>query len=114
MIEKIVAYILHVRRIQRKFEYEPGNIIAMDETPMWNNSVPTTTVNSTGKRDVPLKTTGHEKVRVSVVLSAKGDATKLKPMMVFGVAKRDSKALHGKLLLLQRTVGWMNNWPFAG
>ena len=28
MIEKIVAYILHVRRIQRKFEYEPGNIIA--------------------------------------------------------------------------------------
>ena len=41
MIEKIVAYILQVRRIQREFEYEPGNIFATDETPIWNDMVST-------------------------------------------------------------------------
>ena len=78
IIDKIVAYILHVQRIQREFEYEPGNIIAMDETLIWNDMVSTTTVNATWKRDVPLKTTGHEKVRVFVILSAKGDDKKNK------------------------------------
>ena len=47
-----------------------------------------------GSRDVPLKTTSHEKVRVSICLAARGDGTKLKPFVVFAGAKRESKALH--------------------
>ena len=66
----------------------------MDETPVWKNMVSSTTVDKTGSKDVPLKTTGHEKVRVSVCLAAKGDGMKLKPFVVFAGAKRKSKALH--------------------
>ena len=36
----------------------------------------------------------HGKVRVSFCLAAKSDGTKLKPPVVVGVAKRDSKGLH--------------------
>ena len=72
-----------------------------------------TTVNATGKREVPLKTTGHEKVKVSVVLSAKGDGKKMKPMIVFGGAKRESKALHDEFktvcTVASSTNGWMLN-----
>ena len=46
-----------------------------------------------GKK-LTLKTTGHEKSRVSVCLAAKPDGTKLKPMIVFKGAKREVEALH--------------------
>ena len=47
-------------------------------------------LNETGSKEIPLKTTGHEKVRVSVCLAAKGDGTKLKPFIDFAGAKRES------------------------
>ena len=66
----------------------------MDETAVWADIVANTTIDDIGTRSVSLKTTGHEKVRVSVCLSAKADGTKLKLMIVFGSAKRESKALN--------------------
>lgn len=48
-----------------------------------------TTVDVVGRRTVSLKTTGHEKCRVTVGLAAKGDGTKLKPIIVFKGAKRE-------------------------
>lgn len=42
-----------------------------------------TTVDTTGKKAVTLKTTGHKKSWVSVCLAAKADSTKLKPIIVF-------------------------------
>ena len=51
-------------------------------------------MDKTGSKDVPLKTTGHEKVRVSVCLAAKGYGMKLKPFVVFAGAKCKNKALH--------------------
>ena len=53
-----------------------------------------TTVEATSAKDVPMKSTRYEKVRVSVCLAAKLDGTKLKPFIVFGAAKRESKSLH--------------------
>ena len=53
-----------------------------------------TTVEATGAKDVPMKSTGHEKVHVSICLEAKLDGTKLKSFIVFGAAKRKSKSLH--------------------
>ena len=49
----------------------------MDETAVWNAMFSETTVKATGAKDVPMKSTGHEKVRVSVCLAAKLDGTKL-------------------------------------
>ena len=84
----------------------------MDETLVWNDMVSSTTVDKTGSKDAPLKTTGYEKVRVSICLAAKGDGTKLKPFVVFAGAKRENKALHKEYKrqcsVASSANGWMN------
>ena len=84
MVAKLVSYIIQVRRLQIKHNYAACNIIAMDGTPVWCDMISETTVDKSGKKTVTLKTTAsHEKSRVSVVLAAKVDGTKLKPMVVY-------------------------------
>ena len=53
-----------------------------------------TTVKSKGAPTVCFKTTGHEKIKVSVCLAAKADGSKMKPMIVFGGGKREVKKLN--------------------
>ena len=85
----------------------------MDETAVWNNMVPEITVEATGAKDVTMKSTGHRKVLVSVCLIvAKLDETKLKPFIVFGAAKRESKSVHGEYKrqcsVASSSNAWMN------
>ena len=75
LIDKLILYILHARRLSIKYKYLPSSIIAMDET------------------SICLKTTGHEKFMVSICFAAKADGTKLKPLVVFYAAKRESNSL---------------------
>ena len=84
---------MHVRRLQKQFNFHDADIIAMDETPVWNDMVSNTTVEKTGSKEVPMKSTGH-KVRVSVCLAGKADGCKCRPFIVFKGAKQASKALH--------------------
>ena len=58
---------------------------------MWDDMVSNTTVDRVGATSINLKTTGHEKVMVTVCLSARADGTKLKPFTVFRAAKRKTK-----------------------
>lgn len=69
--------------MQKAHNYQASQIIAMDETPVWSDMVSQTTVDASGKKTITIKSTGHEKSRVSVCLAAKADGTKLKPMIVF-------------------------------
>ena len=59
-----------------------------------------------------MKSTGHEKVRVSVCLAAKLDSTNCKPFIVFASAKRESKSLNEeyrkKCYVTGSPNGWMN------
>ena len=55
----------------------------MVETAVWPEMVGDVAVDTTGTKDVPLKSTGSEKVKVSACLTAKVDRTKLKPFIVF-------------------------------
>ena len=87
MVDCIIAYVMHVCRIQKQFNFHDANIFAMDETPVWNNMVSNTSVEKTGSKVVPMKSTEHNKVRVSVCLTGKWDGTTLKPFIVFKEAK---------------------------
>ena len=57
-----------------------------------------------GKRTITVKSIGHEKLRVTVGLAAKGDGTKLKPIVVFKGKPRECHALqkefHGKCMVV--------------
>ena len=61
LISKIVSYILRVRRLRMKYSYQPSDIIAFDETPVWADMMSDTTVDVVGKKTVSMKTTGHSK-----------------------------------------------------
>ena len=93
LIDGLVAFVLHVRRVSMKHPYDAADIIVMDETPVWSDMLSETTMDATGKKTVSVKTTGHEKSRVSVCLAAKADDTKLPPFIVFKGAKRETAAL---------------------
>ena len=112
MIDHIVAYVMHVRRLQKQFSFDDPDIIAMDETAVWNDMVSNTTVEKTGSKEVNMKSNGHDKVHVSVCLTGKADRTRLKPFIVFKGAKRESKALHNefnrKCSVASSANGWMN------
>ena len=73
--------------------------------------VSATTVDGTGEKIVTVKTTGHEKSRVSLCLAAKADGTKLPPFIVFKGAKRETGALDKEIKnchIASSPNGWMN------
>ena len=64
IIDKVILFILYVRQLKRRNNYDLNIVIAMDETAV-------------------LKTAGHEKSKVTVTLAAKASSDKLKPYIVF-------------------------------
>ena len=80
--EKVVKFVIYMKSLRNKFKDNLADIFVMDETPIWLEPVSTTTVEKKGAKEVPLKSTGHEKLRVTVVLTAKADGTKCKPYFV--------------------------------
>ena len=91
-----------------------ANVIAMDETPIWLDMPSATTVNEAGASSVTIRSTGHEKDRVTVCLAGKANGHKLKPFIVFKGGKRDVKRMNedrqlsGKCVIRTSANGWMN------
>jgi len=96
LIEKMVSFILFMEHARKKINASPGDIYAMDETAVWFDMVGEATVAAKGAKSIPLKSTGHEKLRFTVVLTATGDGVKLKPYVVFLGGIRKVKELHEK------------------
>ena len=68
---------------QRKREnYDLKDIGNMDETPVWIEMPGKSTLELKGKKGVRMMSTGHEKERITVVLSALADETKLAPFVL--------------------------------
>ena len=71
LIDKLIAYILQVRRQRSRHSYSHSDIIAINETAVWQDMLSSATVDKAGESSIRLKTTGHEKSKVSVCLTAK-------------------------------------------
>ena len=112
MVDKLVTYVAQIRRLSRNFNYHPSSIIVTDETAIWSDMLAETNVDTTGKKDIPLKTTGHEKVMVPVCLTAKADGTRLKPFIVLAGAKRECKVLNeefkARCVIASAPNAWIN------
>lgn len=81
----------------------------MDETPIWADAPSNTTICKTGVKTVPIRTTGHEKNRITVCLAAKADGTKLRPYIVIPGKKvcRELEQMEG-VVVVASPNGWMN------
>ena len=66
LIDKLIAYILQVRGQRSRHSYSHSDIIAMDDTAVWQDMLCSTTVDKAGENSIRLTTTRHEKSKVSV------------------------------------------------
>ena len=90
---------------------EDNMIVACDETAMWYNAISKSTVEEKSCNEVSVHSTGHAKNRLTVLLSAKGDGTKLKPYIILprkrpvpGLVKK----FGSKAILVFQGTNWMN------
>lgn len=110
VLEKIANFVAYVRQIRRKHGYQLSSIIACDETAVWLDSLGNTTIDKRGAKEIGLRSTGHEKERITVMLSAKADGTKMKPFVLLD-RKRAIKELDrfkSKLHLEYAGKSWMD------
>ena len=114
LIDCVISFILNVRCKFHTKQYAMANVIAMDETPIWLDMPSATTVNEAGASSVTIRSTGHEKDRVTVCLEGKANGHKIKPIIVFKGGKRDVKRMNedrqlsGKCVIHTSVNGWMN------
>ena len=74
--EKIVDYLLFVEQRRRTSNYRYINAA---ETAVYLDYSSSLTVENKGVREVPVKTSGHDKLHVTVMLTARSDGFKCRP-----------------------------------
>ena len=83
LIPKVISFIMKTRKLLVQNGYSLSAIGNMDETPLWLDMPGETTITRRGERTVCIRTTGHDKMRFTMVLSATADRKKLKSFVVF-------------------------------
>ena len=114
LIDRVISFILNVRRKFHTKQYAMANVIAMDKEPIWLDMPSDTTLNEAGASSLTIRSTRHEKDRVTVGLAAKANGNRRKPFIVFKGGKRDVKRMNkdrqlsGKCVICTSANGWMN------
>jgi len=76
-IDKFLKFVTRMRKFRGYCNSDIGN---MDETPVWFGMPGKCTLSESGVKEVIVSSTGHEKQRITVTLSAFADGTKLPPL----------------------------------
>uniref|UniRef100_A0A915LSX9 DDE-1 domain-containing protein n=1 Tax=Meloidogyne javanica TaxID=6303 RepID=A0A915LSX9_MELJA len=89
-----------------------SDILAMDETAVWFDDPGGRCIDTRGAKDVTVLTTGHEKMRITVCLSARSDGKKLLPYVLVKNKRpivRLVQQFKGKLVINWAGSVWMND-----
>ena len=110
LVPKIVEFVIFCKKHRDLHKFPLSAIANMDETPIWADMPAQTTVSTTGTRVIPIRTTWHEKNRITVCLCAKADGTKMKPYIVVPAAKvpKDLEDMSGVVIAASKN-GWMSD-----
>jgi hypothetical protein len=111
-IEKIVNFVLYISKLRTKFHYELRNILACDETAVFIDAAMERTIEATGAKEVIVRSTGHEKVNITVMLTAQADGTKLVPYVILRrktPIKELEKKYQNNIKFAYDIAGWTNN-----
>ena len=81
-VSKMIKFLCFVRQTREDLKLEDNMIIACDETAIWYDAISKPAVEEKGCKEVSVLSTGHVKNSLTVLLSAKGDGTKLKPYIL--------------------------------
>ena len=77
--QNFLSFIIRMHKLR---DYNLNFIGNMDETPVYLDMPGTKTIDNIGEKTIALKTTGHEKQRVTVMLAGLADGTKLPPVVI--------------------------------
>ena len=58
LIGKLVSFLIHAKKLQMKFNFEPSQIYSIDETAVWQDMVGTRTVTKKRSQDDVFKSAG--------------------------------------------------------
>ena len=109
-LSKIANFIKFCEKQRQRFKISLSHVANMDETPIWADIPSATTVDMKGSKVVPIKTTGHEKQRITVCLAVKADGTKIQPFVVLpGLKVRPKVAATIGAVVKCSKNGWMND-----
>jgi hypothetical protein len=81
-VENLIAHQRHIINLRRKHDYLLGQMGNADEIPVFFDMSANTTVDTKGSKSVLVKTTGHENLRITVMLSVLADGRKLTPFVI--------------------------------
>lgn len=105
--QKKQAFLKFIVHLRKRHNYSLSCIGNMDETPIWIDMPGNYTLETKGAKTVSMKTTGHEKSRITVMLSALADGTKLPPMVLLkGV--RLPKEIPTGIIVQMTPKSWAN------
>lgn len=103
LIPKVISFIIKTHKLRMQHGYPLSSIGNMDETHLWLD------ITRQGERTVCIRTTGHDKMRFTVVLAGMADGRKLRAFVIFKGVRPV-----GELMATQGVVvafspnGWMN------
>ena len=107
--EKLLNFVEFNIKQRELHNFERAMIANMDETSIWADLPSATTIEKKGVSTVPIRTTGHEKNRLTVGHAVKADGTKLKPFVVIPAkkVKKELSSIPG-VVVAATSNGWMN------
>ena len=77
-VDKFLRYVLRMRRFRN---YADCHIANMDETPVWLEMPGKSTLNYIGNSEISVSYIGQEKKKITVILDAYADGTKMTPLV---------------------------------
>ena len=80
--DKITSFHRFVIRKRKMQDYALGQIGNMDETAVYFDMPGNATLHHKGEKSVIIRTTGHEKDKITVIVAAMADGRKLPPVVV--------------------------------
>lgn len=110
--QKLVEYQRYVINLRQKFQFSLSHIGNADETPIWLDMPRNYSVDVTGSKQIPIKTSGYEKQRVTVMLCVTADGHKLPPYIILKrklVPKptKNSETFPSGVIVRAQVKGWM-------
>jgi hypothetical protein len=76
-------YLQSLINMRVNYPYQLGDIINMDETPIYVNNTSNYSIESVGVKQVPVKTNNNIKERISCILTISADGCKYPPVLIF-------------------------------
>lgn len=107
--EKVVSFHRYVLRMRQETAFLLSQIGNADQTPVFFDMPRNSTIAMKGESSIPMRTTGNEKLRCTVMLAITADGRKLPPYIIF---KRKTipkgvqfpRGIHVRV----QTKGWMD------